>query len=269
MKKRDFIKQSALLAGALTMSNFSALSNVLGSFREENYTMPVLFIGHGSPMNALEDNYFTQGWKNIVKDIPTPKAIVCISAHWETKGTKVLAVEQPRMIYDMSGFPKALYEIKYPAKGNPSLANEIIQTAPSFRIEPDYHWGLDHGTWSVLVHSFPDASIPCIQLSLDYSASYSSHYQLAKELKSLRKKGVLFVSSGNIVHNLPYIFKTNNVPADWALEFDQNVEKLILNFQHDALINYKTLGKVAELSVNSGEHYLPLLYARYARPIKR
>ena len=226
-----------------------------------DYTFPVLFMGHGNPMNAVEDNSFTRGWTDAVKNLPVPKAIVCISAHWETKGTKVTAMEQPKMIYDMYGFPQHLYEVNYNAPGNPKLAEEIKNTVTSTKINLDHDWGFDHGTWSVLVKMFPEANIPCIQLSLDRTRDLNYHYQLAQELLKFRNKGVLFVASGNIVHNLRIIMQTANKPTDWAQEFDQKIASLIIEGNHDPIINYKKLGQAAELSVNSAEHYIPLIYA--------
>jgi len=235
-------------------------STFLNSLSEQEQLMPVLFMGHGSPMNAIEDNSFTRGWKNMVKDIPTPKAILVISAHWETQGSKVVAVDKPKMIYDMYGFPKKLYEVTYPCDGSPDFANEIQKSISYTNVELDHEWGLDHGAWSILVHMYPDASIPCFQFSLNKTRDLQWHYDLAKELLFLRKKGVLIVGSGNIVHNLRYAQYMYNKPFDWALEFDAKVEELIADRNHTALINYKTLGEAAQISVNSAEHYIPLLY---------
>lgn len=235
-------------------------SNFLNSLTEDGNRMPVLFMGHGSPMNAIENNAYTEGWKSLMKDIPTPKAILVISAHWESKGTKVVAVDKPKLIYDMYGFPKELYDVKYPVDGAPELAKEISENVKFTEIGLDHEWGLDHGAWSILVHMYPDASIPCFQLSLNYTRDMQWHYDLAKELSYLRKKGVLIVGSGNIVHNLRYMAYMNSKPFDWALEFDAKTEELMNSGDHASLINYKTLGSAAEISVNSAEHYIPLLY---------
>ena len=261
MNRRELIKRLALLTGGLIMSNITSVAGILNGLPEQESLMPVLFMGHGNPMNAIEDNYFTKGWKTMVKGMPKPKAIVCISAHWETKGTKVTAMQNPKMIYDMYGFPKSLYEVNYPAQGNPALAKEIIEQVDFTDIHEDQSWGFDHGTWSVLTHAFPDADIPCIQLSLDKTRDLNYHYNLAKELIPFRKKGVLFVSSGNIVHNIRVIMQTNNKPSDWALDFDNKVTQFINDTNHSPLINYKTIGQSAEISVNSAEHYIPMLYA--------
>ena len=260
MNKREFIQQFSILTGGLFMTNITSAASYLANLSKTGDSMPVLFLGHGSPMNAIEDNQYTRGWKDLVKDIPTPKAIVCISAHWETRGTKVTAMQNPRMIYDMSGFPQKLYEVVYNAPGNPELAKEIINTIQNPTIEEDHKWGFDHGTWSVLTHAFPNADIPLIQLSLDRTRDLKYHYNLGKQLAFLREKGVLIVGSGNIVHNLPMIFQTGDRPADWAFEFDNYIEKSILNASHSAIINYSQFGKAAELSVNSAEHFIPLLY---------
>lgn len=235
-------------------------SNFFNTLPDDGNLMPVLFMGHGSPMNAIENNRFTEGWKSLMKDIPTPKAVLVISAHWESQGTKVLAVDKPKLIYDMYGFPKELYEVKYPVDGAPELAREISETVTLTPIGLDHDWGLDHGAWSVLVHLYPDASIPCFQLSLNYTRDLQWHYDLAKELSYLRRKGVLIVGSGNIVHNLRYMAYMNSKPFDWALEFDAKTEELMNKGDHASLINYKSLGTAAEISVNSAEHYIPLLY---------
>ncbi|MFY0674613.1 MAG: 4,5-DOPA dioxygenase extradiol [Bacteroidia bacterium] len=237
--------------------SISALKN----FTENTEKMPVLFMGHGNPMNAIEDNVFTRGWKQMVKDIPTPKAILCISAHWETNGAKVLSSAQPRMIYDMYGFPQKLYQVKYPAVGSPELAKEVSSQVKFTNVALDDTWGFDHGTWSVLVHAFPDADIPCFQLSLNKTRNMKWHYDLAKELTYLRSKGVLIVGSGNIVHNLSNFKALFDKTPDWALEFDKKSTELILDDNHSALLDYKQFGKSALLSVNSAEHYIPMLYA--------
>lgn len=242
------------------MSDILQAKQLLQNLPETEFMTPALFMGHGSPMNAIEDNPFTQGWKNMVKDIPKPKAIICISAHWETRGTKVTAMQNPRMIYDMYGFPQPLYDVQYNAPGDPELAKEIVTAITQPTIEEDHKWGFDHGTWSVLTHAFPDADIPCIQLSLDRTRDLNYHYALAQQLVQFRKKGVLIVGSGNIVHNLSVIMRNGNQPTDWATEFDTKVVELINDRNHTPLIHYNTLGSAAEISVNSAEHYIPMLY---------
>lgn len=227
--------------------------------------MPVLFLGHGSPMNAIEENEFVEGFRNIAKSIPKPNAMLCVSAHWETRGTYVTAMEQPKTIHDFGGFPKALFDVQYPAPGSPELANETKSMITTANIELDHKWGLDHGAWSVLKHLYPNADVPVIQMSLDYYQAPQYHYDLMKELASLREKGVLIIGSGNMVHNLRKVawdkFDADNYAFDWALEASDKMKKYILNGDHQQLINYRRHGKVFELAIPTPEHYLPLLYA--------
>ncbi len=224
--------------------------------------MPVMFVGHGNPMNAISDNSITQGWHDAALSLENaPKAVLCISAHWETKGTYVTAMETPRTIHDFYGFPQALFDVQYPAPGSPELAKFVSEEVKSTSVLLDHEWGLDHGTWSVLVKMFPEAKIPVFQLSLDYTKDAQYHYDLAKELAFLRDKGVLIVGSGNVVHNLRMARFDENPPAyDWALEFDATVKSLVENRDHNELINYQNLGSSATLSIPTPEHYLPLLY---------
>ena len=226
--------------------------------------MPVLFLGHGSPMNAIEDNEFVHGFRELGKTIPRPTAILCISAHWETKGTFVTAMNNPPTIHDFGGFPKELFEVQYHAPGSPQLARETQNLVRKSMVCLDENWGLDHGTWSVLKHLYPAADVPVVQMSLDYFKSPQDHYELAKELEVLRYKGILIVGSGNIVHNLRYIawdkLNAENYGYDWALEANEKIKNLIMEGNHKQLINYKTLGKVINLAIPTPEHYLPLLY---------
>lgn len=226
--------------------------------------MPVLFLGHGSPMNAIEENEFVTGFRNIGKAIPKPNAILCISAHWETKGTFVTAMELPRTIHDFGGFPKALFDVQYPASGSPELAREIQRIIQRTEVGLDQKWGLDHGCWSVIKHLYPMADVPVIEMSLDYSQTPRSHFELAQELASLRKKGVLIVGSGNIVHNLRLVAweQLNSIYSyDWAKEANERMKKYILNGDYQSLINYQTQGKEFDLAIPSPDHFLPLLYA--------
>ncbi len=231
--------------------------------------MPVLFVGHGSPMNAIEDNEFSQGWRAVGQALPRPKAILCISAHWETRGTLVTAMEKPRTIHDFGGFPRALFEAQYPAPGSPWLAEEAKTAIKKTLVALDEGWGLDHGCWSVLSQMFPDASIPVIQLSLDYTRPAQDHYDLARELAGLRRKGVLIVGSGNMVHNLRRIVLRGNSLSDfnqpfgldWALEANAMFKKRIDENNHKELINYQALGPSVGLAIPTPEHYLPMLYA--------
>ena len=227
--------------------------------------MPVLFLGHGSPMNAIEENEFVEGFRNIGKSIPKPECILCVSAHWETRGTFVTAMEQPKTIHDFGGFPKALYEVQYPAPGSPELASKVKSLITATSVEPDYKWGLDHGAWSVIKHLYPDAGVPVIEMSLDYYQTPQYHYNLMKELIPLRRMGVLVIGSGNMVHNLGLVawdkFNADNYAFDWALEASEKMKKYILNGDHDKLINYRSHGRAFELAIPTPEHYLPLLYA--------
>jgi len=227
--------------------------------------MPVLFVGHGSPMYAIEENEFVQTWRDMGDTLPIPKAIICISAHWETRGTQVTAMQQPQTIHDFGGFPRELYEINYPAPGNPELAKEAINLIKSSPVTPNEKWGLDHGAWSVIRRIYPKADIPVIQLSMDYNKSPKEHYELAKELVSLRDKGVLIIGSGNIVHNLRQVAwdkpDDQEYGYDWTIEANETVKKLIIEGKHNELINYKSLGKAVQMAAPSADHYLPLLYA--------
>lgn len=219
---------------------------------------PVLFFGHGSPMNAIENNEFTREWEKIGTQLPRPKNIVCISAHWTTIGTMVTAMDEPRTIHDFYGFPDELTQVQYPAPGNPVLAEEICKHSQN-KIKPDFKWGYDHGCWSVLKRLFPDADVPVIQLSLDTKLSPKQHYELAQHIKYLRDKDVLVIGTGNIVHNLGQITWTDNAHP-WAIEFDEYIKEKIKARDYRALFNYEDMGEPAILSVPSLEHYLPLLY---------
>lgn len=227
--------------------------------------MPVLFLGHGSPMNAIEENEFVQGFRKVGKEIPKPIAVLVVSAHWETKGTFVTAMEKPKTIHDFGGFPKELYEVQYPAPGNPELAKEVKSKVKKTEVGLDVNWGLDHGAWSVVKHLYPEANVPVIQMSLDYSQPAQYHYELAKELSSLRKKGVLIVGSGNMVHNLRTVdwrrLNEINYSYDWASEASDKMKKFILSGDQNQLINYQAQGKEFSLAIPTPEHYLPLLYA--------
>jgi len=264
--RKQFFKHvfNSLLAmtGIQSLSAFKGFSEALPYL---NYTMPVLFVGHGSPMNGIEDNAFSQRWSSIAKDIPQPTAVLVISAHWYTKGTLITAMEHPKTIHNFGGFPPALYQVQYPAPGSPSLAKETASMIHSTNVQLDHEWGLDHGTWTIIRHMYPNASIPILQLSIDYSKAPSFHYSLAKELMQLRKKGVLIIGSGNMVHNLGMVaWDKLNEPSygyDWALEMNNTFKELILKKEHDSLIHYERLGNAGQLAIPTPEHYLPLLYS--------
>ncbi|HEX8059777.1 MAG TPA: 4,5-DOPA dioxygenase extradiol [Cyclobacteriaceae bacterium] len=226
--------------------------------------MPVLFLGHGSPMNAIEENEFVAGFRNVTNQIVKPQAILCVSAHWETRGTFVTAMEKPVTIHDFGGFPKKLFDVQYPAPGSPELAIRTKDLIKKTEVHLDDKWGLDHGAWSVIKHMYPNADVPVIQLSLDYYQAPQYHYELAKELASLREKGVLIIGSGNMVHNLGMVSWENlnkEFAYDWAVEASDKMKQFILNGNHDHLINYSAQGRGFNLAIPSPEHYLPLLYA--------
>ena len=222
--------------------------------------MPVVFIGHGSPMNAIEDNDFRREWQALAHRLPRPKAILCISAHWETRGVYVSSGEQPETIHDFHGFPKALFDVRYRAPGSPTLAHRVSELLSGTRVHLDSHRGLDHGAWSVLAPMYPEADIPVVQLSLSGLQPGAWHYDLARDLAPLRDEGVLVVGSGNIVHNLREFRYNDPTPKDWALRFDEEVAERIEDGHHEGLLGYETLGPDAMLAIPTPEHYLPLLY---------
>jgi 4,5-DOPA dioxygenase extradiol len=262
MDRKTFLKTLAILplsVSAMKLDMLNKMSTQLGKTKK----MPVLFLGHGSPMNAIEENEFVRGFRNIAKDIPRPNAILCVSAHWETKGTFVTAMQNPRTIHDFGGFPKELFAVKYPAPGSPELAKETKSLISKTEVVLDDKWGLDHGAWSVIKHLYPNSDIPIIQMSIDYSQTPQYHYELAKQIKSLREKGVLIIGSGNMVHNLGMVeWKrlNENFGYDWALEANEKMKKYILNGDHKQLINFRSQGKIFDLAIPTPEHYLPLLY---------
>ena len=224
--------------------------------------MPTIFIGHGSPMNGIEHNEFSQSWADLAKNIPVPTAVLVISAHWYTHGTFVTAMDFPSTIHDFGGFPQALFDGQYPAPGNPELATEISGLVHATDVGLDHDWGLDHGTWTVVKHMYPEANIPVLQLSIDYTKSPAQHYQFAREIYALRKKGVLVIGSGNMVHNLRMLSweMINGGGYDWANEMNYKFKNLIANGDHQPLINYQNLGADAMLAILTPEHYLPLIY---------
>jgi 4,5-DOPA dioxygenase extradiol len=225
---------------------------------DTEFKMPAVFIGHGSPMNAIEDTEFSRLWSRIGRSLPRPRAILCVSAHWETLGTRVTAMESPRTIHDFAGFPRALFDVEYPAPGSPVLA-EQVRMIVNMPVSADFDWGLDHGAWSVLCRMYPEADIPVVQLSLDRAKTPALHYELGKALRALRTKGVLIVGSGNIVHNLGSVV-WKDIAYDWAAAFDEHMKHLILRGDHESIIHFDRLGEAARLSVPSPEHFLPLLY---------
>ncbi|MEY3416610.1 MAG: hypothetical protein RL060_721 [Bacteroidota bacterium] len=259
MKRRQFM--DTLLTATGSMITLGAFADSLGKQKSNDLMMPAMFVGHGSPMNAIERNAFSKTWQVEASKLPHPKAILCISAHWYTRGTFVAISPKPETIHDFGGFPKALFDVQYPAPGAPDLAHFTKELITSAKVQEDSEWGLDHGTWSILAQMYPMADIPVYQLSIDYTKPAAYHYQIGKELLALRQKGVLIIGSGNIVHNLGMLnFSQPDSAYDWALEFDEKIKQYILEGNHQGIINYESLGKAAKLSVPSNDHYLPLLY---------
>ena len=222
--------------------------------------MPVLFVGHGNPMNVMEDNEFSRAWSAAGKSLPKPKAVICISAHWVTRGTMVTAMDKPPTIYDFYGFPPEMYEIRYDAPGAPDLAEPVRRIIKNTEVEPDLNWGLDHGTWTVLKCMFPRADVPVIQMSLDANIEPQKHYDISRQLRELREEGVLILGSGNIVHNLRMV-RFDDSAYDWAVEFDQRIANWIRQNDHDPIIHFEKGDQAAILAINTAEHYVPLLYA--------
>ncbi len=247
------------------MSTLHELSNYSGDLKTREKKMPVLFVGHGSPMNGIQNNEFSEYWKKLGKELDIPSAVLCISAHWLTKGTHVTAMKEPKTIHDFGGFPKELYEVQYSAPGNPELAAGISSIVQFTNVGLNHDWGLDHGCWTVVRQMYPDANIPVLQLSIDYFKSGGYHYSLAKELASLRKKGVLILGSGNMVHNLQKIdwqnMNTPNYGYGWAKEINETFKNRIEHGEHQSLIRYENLGEAAKLAVPTPDHFYPLLYS--------
>lgn len=224
--------------------------------------MPAIFFGHGNPMNAIQSNRYTQAWSAIGAALPRPRAVLAVSAHWHIPGTHVTAMRTPRTIHDFGGFPQELFEVQYPAPGDPELAARAAALLEPISVSLDASWGLDHGVWSVLCHVFPNADVPIVQLSIDKTQPASFHYEVGEHLAPLRDEGVFIMGSGNIVHNLhAYAWRQSAVePLDWAVRFDDHVREFLRLQDHEALIKYETLGDDAMLSVPTPEHFLPLLY---------
>jgi 4,5-DOPA dioxygenase extradiol len=262
MNRKNFIKT---VIGGATMASLQPFYNWTKDLKEEDTKHPVLFIGHGSPMNGIEDNQFSRNWIKFGNEIPKPKAVLVISAHWLTNGTKVTAMENPKTIHDFGGFPQELFDVQYPAKGNLELARETANLIQSTPVDLDHDWGLDHGTWTVVRHMYPNADIPVLQLSIDYSKPPQYHFDLAKQLKTLRKKGVLIIGSGNMVHNLRMVawdkLQEPEFGFDWAIEMNSIFKEKIGNRDFQSLINYEKLNAAAKLAIPTPDHYYPLLYS--------
>lgn len=259
MQRRKFLATMVTSAGAVSlMSSLQAMSEELP---EQDTMMPAFFIGHGSPMNAIEDNEFTRGWRKAMEGIPQPSAILCVSAHWLTRGTWVTAMPKPRTIHDFGGFPRQLSEANYSVPGSPQFAQAISNSVPDVKIGLDQKWGLDHGAWSILMPVFPKTNIPVMELSIDESQSPIWHYELGQMLVRLRRRGVLIIGSGNIVHNLGLLNpRLANSGFDWAEAFNETIKDRLLKHDHRSMIDYTKLGREAQLAIPTNEHYLPLLY---------
>ncbi len=246
------------------MDSLRSFKTFTGGLPEQEYVMPVLFIGHGSPMNGIQDNSFSQGWKAMAEQIPVPAAVLVVSAHWLSRGTRITAMDFPETIHDFGGFPQALFDVQYSAPGMPSLARETASLFHSTQVELDHDWGLDHGTWTVVRHMYPQANVPVLQLSIDYTKGPAYHFELAKELSALRKKGVLIIGSGNMVHNLRMVaWDKMDEPEygyDWALNINDKFKALITDQHYEPLFNYQSLGSDALMAIPTPEHYMPLMY---------
>ncbi len=253
------------MAGGAGLAAMGSIKSMGEFFSEEDSKMPVLFVGHGSPMNGIEDNVFSNYWKQLAKEIQIPKAVICVSAHWLTSGTYITAMDSPKTIHDFGGFPQELFDVQYPAPGSPKIAEETSKSFHSTQVGLDHEWGLDHGTWSIMKHMYPKATIPVLQLSIDYNKPPQYHYELARELAFLRKRGVLIIGSGNMVHNLRMVdFNKLNEPSfgfDWAIEMNTIFKQKISSGDHKALIEYEKLNSAAKLAIPTPDHYYPLLYS--------
>lgn len=262
MNRNFFLKY---LASASMVTTLTGFERFVDDLPEQDELMPVLFVGHGSPMNAIEDNRFSQYWRQLAKDMPTPNAVLIISAHWLTQGTRITAMSSPKTIHDFGGFPKALFDVEYKAPGNPILATETAALLKSTNVILDHDWGLDHGAWSVAKQMYPDANIPVLQLSIDYHKGGQYMYELAQQFAPLRKKGVLILGSGNMVHNLGMLHVPDGdfsavYGYDWTHEINSILKSKIMDKDHKALINYNTLHKDIKYAIPTPDHYYPLLY---------
>ena len=263
MDRKQFLQTLSALPLAGAAVQLADLGKLTGNLAATQI-MPALFLGHGSPMNAIEENEFVANFRKVAKEIPKPVAILCVSAHWETRGTFVTAMNNPPTIHDFGGFPKALFDVQYNAPGSPELARQTKELITSVSIGLDDKWGLDHGAWSVIKHLYPNADVPIIQFSIDYTKPPQYHYDLGRQLAALRKKGILIIGSGNIVHNLGLMdwknIHTDNFGFDWAVEANEKMKCFIKSGDHKQLINFKSQGKAFDKAIPSPEHYLPLLY---------
>ena len=261
MKRSQFL---GLMGGTIAIRTTGVLSQLMDTFAETDTKMPVLFVGHGSPMNGIQDNEFSQYWKKLAAEIEKPKAVLCVSAHWLTRGTHITAMDKPQTIHDFGGFPQELFNVQYPAPGNPNLAEETVKLITSTTVGLDHDWGLDHGTWTIVRHMYPNANIRVLQLSIDYNQPAQYHYDLAKQFSALRKKGVLIMGSGNMVHNLGMVAwdrLEESYGFDWAIEMNEIFKTKIMENDHASLITYETLNTAAKLAIPTPDHYYPLIYS--------
>jgi 4,5-DOPA dioxygenase extradiol len=257
LTRREFLIESSI--GALGILSVATISKALEGEMKDKGKMPVLFVGHGNPMNGIEDTEFSRAWTEVGKRLPRPQAILCISAHWEDAGTLVATTSKPKMIYDFYGFPDELYKVVYPAPGSPEWAEATRRQVTGAKVGTDAKMGLDHGAWVVLKRMFPKADIPVFQMSLDRAKTPQEHYELGRQLQPLREKGLLIIGSGNMVHNLG-LMAWNESAFDWAVKFDGMLTELIKKQDHEALINYPAFGELAKKAIPTNEHYLPMLY---------
>lgn len=261
MTRNEFIQSITFTSILMTTTKLSAFAGIVDALTPTT-RMPVLFVGHGNPMNAIEENEFVKGWRIVAGGFEKPKAILCLSAHWKTKGSYITAMEKPKTIHDFGGFPRELFEVQYPAPGDPKLAIESQKLIQSADVQSDFSWGLDHGCWSVIKQMYPKADIPVIQLSIDYSKPLRFHFDLAKELSSLRSKGILIIGSGNMVHNLQRIdWQNEHSGYDWAVEANEGFKSMITSEKYDKLFDIQNVSSAFRLSVPSLDHYIPLLFS--------
>lgn len=260
MNRRKFLRNAGIILTG--METLGSLKKFTDAFPDNEKVMPVIFVGHGSPMNGIRENAYSRTWKEWGKMIPQPDTVVCISAHWLTNGTYVTAMEKPKTIHDFGGFPDELFKVQYPAKGNQKLASEIKNNIAKTSVGLDHDWGLDHGCWTVLRHMYPEATIPVLQLSIDYAKPAAWHFALAEELKTLRKKNILLIGSGNMVHNLGMIAwnKPESFAFDWALEMNHTFKKIIDQRNFKTLFDYEKHGTFWKLAIPTPDHYYPLIY---------
>lgn len=261
MKRRDFLKTTLASIFFMRHEKLRTFAQQAATWEDTGYTMPVLFIGHGAPLYTLDENVYNRAWLKLAQDLPRPKAVVCISAHWLTRGTYVTAMPTPRTIHDFGRMDDRLFQISYDAPGAPELATQICETLSHLHVQEDHHWGYDHGCWCVLRCMYPEADVPILQFSIDYHQKAEHHYALGQALAFLRKKGVLILCSGNLVHNLGKLKFPEHSAYDWAIEADTVFKTQLEKGDHPSLLHYEKLGRAVQLAVPTPDHYFPMLYA--------